>query len=179
MNLQINSFFLFKKNFFNAFIYFWRRERDRAWAGEGQREGETQNLKQAQALSCQHRARHGARTHRPRDRDLSRSRILNRLSHPGTPEWLLFFNLTSAGEIRKIFLGVPGWLSRLSFRLRLRSWSHGLWVRAPCRALCWQLKAWSLLQIPLFRFPSLSAPPPLVLSLSLSLSLCLSKINKH
>ena len=28
--------------------------------------------------------------------------------------------------------GVPGWLSRLSFRLPLRSWSHGLWVRAPC-----------------------------------------------
>ena len=27
--------------------------------------------------------------------------------------------------------------------------------------------------------PSLSAPPPLILSLSLSLSLCLSKINKH
>ena len=38
-----------------------------------------------QALSCQHRARRGAWTHRPRDHDLSRSRTPNRLSHPGTP----------------------------------------------------------------------------------------------
>ena len=29
------------------FIYFWETERDRAWAGEGQRKKETQNLKQA------------------------------------------------------------------------------------------------------------------------------------
>ena len=43
-----------------------------------------------QALSCQHRARRGARTHEPRDRDLSRSRPLNRLSHPGTPLGLSF-----------------------------------------------------------------------------------------
>ena len=34
------------KHFFLMFIYFWEEERDRAWAGEGQREGETQNLKQ-------------------------------------------------------------------------------------------------------------------------------------
>ena len=33
-------------------------------------------------------------------------------------------------------LRVPGWLSRLSVRLQLRSWSCGLWFRAPRRALC-------------------------------------------
>ena len=38
-----------------------------------------------QALSCQHRARCGARTHGPRDHDLSRSQMPNRLSHPGAP----------------------------------------------------------------------------------------------
>ena len=27
--------------------------------------------------------------------------------------------------------GAPGWLSRLSIWFQLRSWSHGLWVRAP------------------------------------------------
>ena len=43
--------------------------------------------------------------------------------------------------------GPPGWLRRSSVRLRLRSWSHGSWVRAPRRALCWQLRAWSLLRI--------------------------------
>ena len=41
-----------------------------------------------QALSCQHRARRGAQTHGPRDHDLSRSRPLNRLSHPGAPIFL-------------------------------------------------------------------------------------------
>ena len=65
--------------------------------------------------------------------------------------------------------GAPGWLTRLSIRLWLRSWSHGSWVRASCQALCWQLGAWSLLRI---LSPSLSAHlphPPLVF--------CLSKIN--
>ena len=32
--------------------------------------------------------------------------------------------------------GAPGWLSRLSIRLQLRSWSLSSWVQAPCRALC-------------------------------------------
>ena len=35
---------------------------------------------------------------------------------------------------------------------------HGSWVRALRWALCWQLRAWSLLQI--FVFPTLSSPPP-------------------
>ena len=35
--------------------------------------------------------------------------------------------------------GAPGWLSRLSVRLQLRSWSHGLWVQALHQALCWLL----------------------------------------
>ena len=51
----------------------------------GQRERETQNLNRLQALSCQHRARRGARTHELWDHDLSLSRTLNRLSHPGAP----------------------------------------------------------------------------------------------
>ena len=44
----------FKKIFFNVYL-FWR-ESDRARAGEGQRERETQTPKQApgSALSCQH-----------------------------------------------------------------------------------------------------------------------------
>uniref|UniRef100_A0A673T7J5 SRCR domain-containing protein n=1 Tax=Suricata suricatta TaxID=37032 RepID=A0A673T7J5_SURSU len=32
--------------------------------------------------------------------------------------------------------GAPGWLSRVSIRLWLRSRSHSSWVRYPCRALC-------------------------------------------
>ena len=88
---------------------------------------------------------------------------------------LLFFKVT--------FLGAPGWLSRLSIWLLLRSWSHGLWVWDPHRALCWQLRAWSLFQT--LRLPlSLSLPAPLPHlcvhehTLSLSLSHSLSKVNK-
>ena len=40
--------------------------------------------------------------------------------------------LASRGTTR----GAPGWLSRLSVRLQLRLWSHGLWVQGPRRALC-------------------------------------------
>ena len=63
--------------------------------------------------------------------------------------------------------GAPGWLSWLRIRLWLRSWSHGLWVWALHWALCWQFRAWSLLQIlclPLSLCPS----PTHVLSFSLS-----------
>ena len=51
--------------------------------GEGQRERETQNLKQV--LGSEHRARRGARTHQLRGHDLSRGWTLHRLSHPGAP----------------------------------------------------------------------------------------------
>ena len=83
-------FFYLKKIFF-TFIYFW----ETAWAREGQRERETQNSKQLWALSCQHRARRGARTHGPWDHDLSQSRTPNWLSHPGAPRWVLFFFIHS------------------------------------------------------------------------------------
>ena len=39
--------FFYLKNIFLTFIYFWETDRDRAGVGEGQRENETQNLKQA------------------------------------------------------------------------------------------------------------------------------------
>ena len=58
----------------------------------------------------------------------------------------------------------PGWLSWLSVRLQLRSWSCSSWVRAPRRALCWQLWAWSPLCILCLR----PTPAPLLLILSLS-----------
>ena len=60
----------------------------------------------------------------------------------------------------------PGWLSRLSIQLRLRSWSHGWWVWAPHRALCWWLGPWSLFRI-------LCLPLSLTLPRSCSVSLCI------
>ena len=65
----------------------------------------------------------------------------------------------------KNLVGVPGWLSQLSIWLRLRSWSHVLWVRAPHQALYWQLRAWSLLQI---QIPPLSLCPTPACAQSLS-----------
>ena len=75
--------------------------------GEGQRERETQNPKAGRlhALSCQHRARHGARTHKLRDHDLSPSRMLNQLSHPGAPNMSRFFKGMESNHIN-LSLGV-------------------------------------------------------------------------
>ena len=71
-------------------------------------------------------------------------------------------------EIKRNHSGAPGWLSQLGAWLRLRSWSHSLWVQARCGALCSKLGAWYLLQI-------LCLPHSLPLPCSCSFSV--SKIN--
>ena len=77
--------------FFLIFIF--ESERKREWAGKGQREKETQNLKQAPG--CQHRAWHRAWTHDSQDHDLSQSQALNQLSHPGASFHCLSFYVES------------------------------------------------------------------------------------
>ena len=69
------------------FIYFWDSERQNVSRGGAEREGD-RIQSSLQALSCQRRAQCGARTHEPRDHDLSRSRMLNRWSHPGALLWI-------------------------------------------------------------------------------------------
>ena len=66
---------------FLMFIFEW--ERDREWVGEGQRE-KHRIQSRLQALSRQHRAWCGTRTHKPSDHELSWSLMLNWLSHTGT-----------------------------------------------------------------------------------------------
>ena len=63
---------------------FYFRERQSASGVETEREGDTESEagSRLQALSCRHRARRGARTHGLCDHDLSRSQVLNLLSHP-------------------------------------------------------------------------------------------------
>ena len=68
--------------FFN--VYFRERERQSKW-GRGREWRRRRIWSRLQALSCQHRAWRGTQTHEPWDRDLSRSRMLNQLSHPGAP----------------------------------------------------------------------------------------------
>ena len=70
---------------------------------------------------------------------------------------------------------MSGWLSQLSMQLRLRSWSHGSWVQAPHWALCWQLRAWSLL----WSLCLCSLPLPRSFCLSVSLSQKSINIKKN
>ena len=61
---------------FNVLSIFERqRETEHAW-GRNKERGRRRIPSRPQAPSCQHRARHGARTHGPRDHDPSRSRRL-------------------------------------------------------------------------------------------------------
>ena len=66
-------------------------EREHEWGAGRDRERERDRIRsRPQALSCQQRARLEARTHRPWAHDLSQSRILNWLSHPGAPPCCIF-----------------------------------------------------------------------------------------
>ena len=75
------------KGYIHSCVYFWDRERQ-SMNGGGSERGRQRIWNRLQALSCQHRARHGARTHGPWDHDLRRSWTLNRLSHAGAPVYL-------------------------------------------------------------------------------------------
>ena len=78
---------LISKNFL-MFIYFWERDRVRAW--EEQRERETQNLKQAPGSELSaHSPRQGSNSWTEWHHDLSRSQMLNLLNYPSTPSWHL------------------------------------------------------------------------------------------
>ena len=67
--------------FFNVYLFLRVRQREHK-LGRGRDGGRHRIRSRLRAPSCQRRARCGARTHEPRDHDLSRSPKLNRLSHP-------------------------------------------------------------------------------------------------
>ena len=75
--------------FFNVCLFLRERERQSVSRGGAER-GRHRIGSRLQAPSFQYRARRGARTHKPRDHDLSRSRTLRRLSRPGAPKRILF-----------------------------------------------------------------------------------------
>ena len=66
--------------FKDLFIYFWKREK--VWVEKRQRERRREREDPKQAACCQCRTWHWAQTHKLWDHDLSRSQMLNRLSHP-------------------------------------------------------------------------------------------------
>ena len=81
-------------------VYSFLRDRDSPQVGQGQREiGRHRFRSRLQALSCQHRVRHGARTPELWVQNLSRSWMLNWLSHPGAPPST--FKINKAGCVGK------------------------------------------------------------------------------
>ena len=81
-----NFFYIFFKFLFYV-LFIFERERERWCVGEGQRERETQNPKQAPGseLSAQSPVRGSNSEARPWAHDLSWSQTPNRPSHPGAP----------------------------------------------------------------------------------------------
>ena len=83
------------------------RERDRqrqsVSGGGSEREGD-RIWSRFQALRCLHRAQHGAWTHKPWDHDLSQSRMLHWLSHPGAPRKINIFRWL-AWNVPLVFIG--------------------------------------------------------------------------
>ena len=70
VGLQGPSSVLFLIFFFNVYLFWGQRETDHE-RGKGKERGRHRIGNRLQALSHQPRARRGARTHRPRDRDLA------------------------------------------------------------------------------------------------------------
>ena len=167
---------------FLILIYFWERERERQSVSRGGAETEGHRIQsRLQALSCQHKARHGAQTHKLWDHDLSSSRTLNQLSHPGAPvTWNIVSiyedseNKEVATKKKKNLIQEPGCLSRLNKHLTsgqvMISQSVNL---SPTSGSV--LTAQSLEPALGSMSLSLSALPPLMLCLSI----CLSLKNKY
>ena len=91
--------FIYLFLFFNAYLFLRERERERQNMSRGRAGRERQRQRgrhsiwnRLQVLSCQHRAWRGAWTQGPRDHDLSRSRMPNRLRHLGVPVMVLFIS---------------------------------------------------------------------------------------
>ena len=99
--LSLSKIFKF---FFNVYLFLIQRETEHEWE-RARKRGRHRIRNRLQALNCQHRARRGARTHRPQDHDPSQRRTPNRLSHPSAP---------GCSFLKMLIRGVPGWLSPLS-----------------------------------------------------------------
>ena len=107
------------KNFNNFLMFIFERERERESEREGGRErGIHRVWSRLQALSCPHRAQCGDGTQELWNHDLSQIWKLNRLSHPGAPNFFCLFQ-TSEGERER---------ENMSGRGRERG-THRIWCR--------------------------------------------------
>ena len=91
--ISYNVFFvLFFNFFFNVYFFIFGTERDRAWTGEGQRERETQNRKQAPGSEPSAQSPTWGSNSRTARSWPGWSRTLNRLRHPGAPLLCIFIS---------------------------------------------------------------------------------------
>ena len=90
-------FFFFK--FFNVCLFLRARETECEW-GRSRERGRHRKRSRLQAPCCQHPLCCRARTHEGGNHDLSRTRTLNRLSHPGVPPELSCFQCVSSTSPR-------------------------------------------------------------------------------
>ena len=97
----------FKSPLFNLYLFLRERERQSSSRGGAEKEGDRIQSR-LQAPSCQHRAWHGAWTRELQDHDLSWSRTLNPLNHPGTPNVFLFWSALCPACACSPFLRQPG-----------------------------------------------------------------------
>ena len=97
------NFIYLKKIFFNIYLFLRQRETDRAWTGEGQREGDTESETGSRLRAVSTEPDAGLELTDWRDCDLIQSWLLNRLSHPGAPEVrFLKETIHSKGEVESI-----------------------------------------------------------------------------
>ena len=147
-------------------VYLFMTDREKASRGGAEQEQVRENPKQT--LCCKCRAWCRARSQEPWDHDPSQNQESD--GQPTEPhrcpcvifnEWVFLqiapWNTWKTISAEHVWVGAPGWLSWLSVQLWFRSWSHCWEVQAPHRALCGQLRAWSLPQtlcLPLSLCPS-------------------------
>ena len=84
------SYLFYFISLFISFHYSFLSERQTMSRGGTGERGRHRIWSRLQALSCQHRAQHGAWTNKLWDYDLSWSWTLNQLSHPGAPLQLCY-----------------------------------------------------------------------------------------
>ena len=102
-------------------VYLLLRERGNESRGRGRERGRQRIQCRLQALSCQHSAPCGARTHKLWDHDLSQSWILNWVSHPGASMDTIISPIL---QIEKFFKQTTTWGSERSTRWpRLLQWA--------------------------------------------------------
>ena len=138
------------------FTYFWQRKRETEHEqARGRERGRHRIWNRLQALSCQHRAWGRARTHGPRDHELSQSQTLNLLSHPSAPSRGTWWDSWARkkrrrGKVDKIhylltvlFIG-PIRLCEYSWRIpEDNTQSTAIsWVQSRGSHICWQNLWW-------------------------------------